>query len=373
MYHEYYGNIHMHTVYSDGTATFDELVRAAAGAGLDYVYVTDHNILVRDDEEGYRRGVLTLVGEEVNDEDREPPGNHLLCLGVEEDVTPFASDPQALIDAVNRQGGLPFLAHPFEEFTQRYPDHYDWYDWDVTGYRGVELWNYMARFRGYTTSTLNTVLMALFPHWFTTGPLPAMLEKWDELTQERPVVAIGGTDVHGKVYQLGPIRRRFLPYSHCARALNTHILTPRPFQGPPREDRIDPEDPVVRHDRELVLEALAAGHCWVGYDLVHSSRGFRFSAWQGPERQLPRPSDPPHAIQGDSLPRPEEGQVTHFLVQAPAQGVIRLLRNGRLVAASHGQTLAHASPEPGVYRVEVWKRRWLKPRGWIFSNPIYVG
>jgi hypothetical protein len=362
----------MHTIYSDGTGTFDDLIRAASQEGLDFVFVTDHNLLVRDKEEGYRKRVLTLVGEEVHDEGRNPPGNHLLCLGVHHEVANHAPDPQELIDAVNAQGALAFLAHPIEEFTSLLPDHYDWYDWDVTNYHGVELWNYMSNFRGHATSKWKALALGFFPHWFTIGPLPAMLKKWDELTQQRPVVAIGGTDVHAQTYNLGLIRRRFLPYDHCARALNTHILTTEAFRGPLNPDRIDPQDETIMHDRQLVLDALAAGHCWVGYDLVHPTRGFRFAAWQAPSTQVPTPDDEPQAIMGDSLPRPSDGHVTHFSVQTPASGQIRLLHNGRVVAQADGTSLTHASPEPGVYRVEVWKRRWLKHRGWIFSNPIYV-
>ncbi len=360
--HEYTGNIHMHTTHSDGTGDFEALVQAAAQVGLDYVYVTDHNVLVRDEEEGYRHNVLTLVGQEVHDEDRDPPGNHLLCLGVEEDLTHLAKDPQALIDGVNAQGGLAFLAHPVERYTELMPDHYDWYNWEVTGYTGVELWNYMSSFRGFVTSKLKALVMGFFPHWFTQGPEPEMLAKWDELTAQRPVVALGGVDVHAQVYRLGLIRRRFLPYAHCARALNTHLLTPEPLLGPDGSARLPVDHPRVQHDRRLVLEALAAGHCWVGYDLAGWTKGFRFWAERGQDR----------AIMGDVLPAAGAAMPVTFQIAAPGEGEIRLLRNGKVVAAQTGRTLTYTSEEPGVYRVEVWKRRWGRPRGWIFSNPIYV-
>jgi hypothetical protein len=369
---EYFGNIHMHTVYSDGTGTFADLVAAAKRAGLDFVYVTDHNVLVRTQEEGYRQGVLTLVGQEVHDENRKPERSHLLCLGMEQDVTAHAPDPQALIDAVVAQGGLAFLAHPIEEYTRIFPDHYDWEDWHVKGYTGVELWNYMARFRGYATDWIRAILMAFFPHWFTEGPLPAMLAKWDVLCQERPVVAIGGTDVHATVYNLGPVRRRFLSYAHCAQALNTHILTTQPLQGHLPDSRAGWQEESVRHDRSLVLGALAAGHAWIGYDLAAPTRGFRFAAWHVPEDARARPSGQPKAIMGDSMPLPPPPEELYFDVQVPEPGDIRLLRDGVVVAREKGTQLHFRGREAGVYRVEVWKTRWGRPRGWIFSNPIYV-
>ena len=370
MHHEYFGNIHMHTTHSDGTGVFDDLVAAAQRAGLDFVYVTDHNVLVRDHEEGYRRGVLTLVGQEVHDEELVPGRNHLLCLGVTHDVTAHARQPQGLIDSVRAQKALAFLAHPFEEVTPIAFEHWSWEDWSVTDYTGIELWNYMSSFRGFTTSTLRSALMGYFPHRFLRGPLPVTLHKWDELTQARAVVAIGGTDVHALTYHIGPLRRVFLPYLHCAQALNTHILTPKPLLGSAHE--LDHQAEAVQHDHALVLAALQAGHCWIGYDLVGPTQGFRFCAWQLPVGQQPRPGQAAHAIMGDTLAKPKPTDVTHFRAITPANAELRLLRNGRVVARQRGQQLDYASIESGVYRVEVWRPRWGKPRGWIFSNPIYI-
>ncbi|RIK37157.1 MAG: hypothetical protein DCC55_25125 [Chloroflexi bacterium] len=367
---EYTGNIHIHTTYSDGVGTFDDVVEAALWAGDDFVYVTDHNVLVREREEGYRRGLLTLVGQEVHDDDRVPQRNHLLCLGVTSDVTGQARDPQQLIDAVNAQQGLSFLAHPYEEVTPLAPDHWAWESWEVGGYTGVELWNYMSSFRGFTTSRFRTLVMGIMPHWFLRAPLSKMVRKWDELTQQRQVVAIGGTDVHGWTIGMGPLRRVFLPYRHCAQALNTHILTPRRLLGAPPNGRSDPEH--LRHDRELVLDALRRGHCWVGYDLAGATRGFRFAAWQTPAGVTPPAAESPHAIMGDGMALPQWGCEIYLRVDAPAVAEIRLLRNGHVVTRRWGRRLEYFVSTPGVYRAELWRTRWGRLRGWIFSNPIYV-
>lgn len=370
MLFEYYGNVHMHTTYSDGTGTFEDLVSAAHAAGIDFVYVTDHNVLVREQEEGYRKGVLTLVGQEVHNPNRDPERSHLLCLGIHENVAALAPQPQELIDAVREQQGLSFLAHPIEEPTKILPRHFSWEDWDVTGYTGVELWNYMSSFRRYSTSKPRSLLLAYFPNFFMTGPVPAMLRKWDQLTQERPVVAIGGTDVHAFKLKVGLLRRCFLPYAHCARALNTHILVQEPFLGANGNGRANGE--AVAHDRSLVLDAMRHGHCWIGYDLIAPTRGFRFAAWQSASPAKPHADSEPDAIMGDTLERPAPEKTTHFWVQTPKAGEIRLLRNGKVIATARGNELCHDQADSGVYRVEVWREGWGKPRGWIFSNPIYV-
>ena len=365
--HEYFGNIHMHTTHSDGSGSFDELIDGAVQGGLDFVFVTDHNVLVREEEEGYRRGVLTLVGQEVHDTERKESGNHLLCLGVETDVSGQAKNPQQLIDAVRQQDALAFLAHPIEQGTRLFSDTYPWRSWEVTGYSGIELWNYLSSFRGFTTSYLRAILVAVLPHCFTVGPLPATLQKWDELMQERPIVALGGTDVHAIVLRRGPISCRFMTYVECARALNTHILTRVPFLGQAEEADTDFRHKNVLHDRELVLDGLRQGHCWVGYDLVGPTQGFRFWA----EMEAGAGACKTVAIMGDTVTLQVERSL-RLQVRSPDQAQIRLLRNGRVIAQGHADAISYDVRDPGVYRVEVWKHRWGKLRGWVFSNPIYV-
>lgn len=378
LHFEYFGNIHMHTTHSDGFGSFDDLIEGALAGGLDFVIVTDHNVLVREEEEGYRRGILTLVGQEVHDPERQPAGNHLLCLGVESDVSGQASDPQELIDAVRQQNALSFLAHPIEVTTDLFSTSYPWHNWEVTDYHGVELWNYLSGFRGYTTSYFKTVLVAFFPQFFPVGPLPAMLAKWDELTRQRPVVALGGTDVHSITYSLGPVTRRFLTYEECAKGLNTHILTESPLLGPPQEGPAGWDGPNTRRDRAAVLDALRNGHCWIGYDLAGATAGFRF--WAEINDNEPRnptihggsqKEQTPVAIMGDTI-RLEDSQSLRLHVRSPEVADIRLLRNGRVITRGQSAAISYQVRDAGVYRVEVWKHRWGKPRGWIFSNPIYI-
>ncbi len=347
--HIYRGNIHMHTRHSDGTGEVEDLIAAARKARLDFIILSDHNILLDQSGEGWRQGILTLIDSEINDDDLQPPGNHCLTLGLRHDVTPHARDPQGLIDAVRDQGGLTFLAHPIDKPGPLSADVYPWQTWNVEGYTGVELWNFMSEFRPYATSKAQALLVGFFPHYFTTGPFPEMLAKWDALLQRRPTPAIGGSDAHALVFRLGPIRRRFLSYLNCFRAVNTYILTRTPLTGD------------LALDRAQVYEALGHGRAWIGYDRVAPSHGFRFHAEAG---------DGAVAQMGDQL----HGQgPVDLTVRLDRPGHIRLIRAGQgVVAAQQGDRLRFATDRPGAYRVEVWMTRWGKPRGWIFSNAIYL-
>jgi hypothetical protein len=59
-------------------------------------------------------------------------------------------------------------------------------------------------------------------------------------------------------------------------------------------------------------------------------------------------------------------------VETPQAADTRLLRNGAVVARSRRGKLEHTTVDPGVYRVEVYRRFRWEGRGWIFSSPIYV-
>jgi predicted metal-dependent phosphoesterase TrpH len=54
--HELVINLHMHTPYSDGFGTHDQIAAAAMRAGLDAVIVTDHNVWVNGPEDYYQDG-----------------------------------------------------------------------------------------------------------------------------------------------------------------------------------------------------------------------------------------------------------------------------------------------------------------------------
>ncbi|MCX7680884.1 MAG: CehA/McbA family metallohydrolase [Anaerolineae bacterium] len=347
--YEYVGNPHVHTPYSDGTALHAEVAQAAERAGLDFVIITDHNVWVNNCERYYGKTLL-LVGEEIHDVRRTPPANHLLAYHAESELAPLASDPQTLIGEVNKRGGFCYLAHPFEYGGRISPDlkPIPWANWEVTGYTGLEIWNYMSEFKALLRSKLSALYYAYFPSHGISGPFLVTLHHWDRLlAQGQRVAAIGGADAHGNSYSLGPLNRVVFPYEYLFRCVNTHILTDRPLNG------------TVEHDKTLIYDAIRAGRTWVGYDLLAPTTGFRFYA-----RSINK-----EAILGAELARVG---ATRFEVQTPAMGEIRLLHNGRVVARTKGRQLQHTTVEPGAYRVEVYRGHRGRRRGWIFSSPIYV-
>jgi hypothetical protein len=346
-------NLHMHTRYSDGAGSHADIATAAMNAGVDAVIVTDHNVLVNGPAGYYKEGdrrVLLIIGEEIHDQARAPQKNHLLVFGVQRELATYAYEPQVLIDAIAKSGGLSFIAHPIDPAAPSvHEGDISWIDWEVRGFTGLELWNGFSEFKPRIRSKLHAIFYVYFPQRIARGPLPEAIRRWDELLSSgKKVVAVGGSDAHAHQMHMGPLRRTVFPYKFHFRGVNTHVLIPRSLgiEG--------------ASDTNMVLDAIRQGHCFIGYDLPAPTRGFHFTAhgMQGT------------AEMGDELSA-KEG-VT-FQIRLPRRTECVLLKDGVPVRTwGQKELCTFNSSLPGVYRVEVYIHYLGMKRGWIFSNPIYI-
>jgi len=106
------GDLHLHSVHSDGVLNIAELAAWAAARGLDFAAVADHNTVSHHAEVARLCGVggVTLVPAEEVTTDH----GHAVVLGVPEWVDPWTG-PQAWWAAVGRWGAAMVLAHPTDE------------------------------------------------------------------------------------------------------------------------------------------------------------------------------------------------------------------------------------------------------------------
>lgn len=105
-------DLHVHTKYSaDGLSTVEEVLKAAAAAGLDGVAITDHNTTAgaRYALEVARGvpGVLVIPGEEVTTR-----AGHIIVLGITQDITPGMSVEDTIKEA-KKLGGIIVVPHPY--------------------------------------------------------------------------------------------------------------------------------------------------------------------------------------------------------------------------------------------------------------------
>ncbi len=113
--HERFGlaDVHMHTTYSDGTGSIEEvLAHVEQATPLDVIAITDHDTIegaLRARDLAARRTYRfeVIVGEEISTRE-----GHLLALFIEQRVPPRLSIERS-IELVHAQGGLAIVAHPF--------------------------------------------------------------------------------------------------------------------------------------------------------------------------------------------------------------------------------------------------------------------
>jgi hypothetical protein len=324
--------IHLHSTYSDGSGTVPQIARAAKRAGIDVVFLTDHDTLEakRRGEERWYDDVLLLVGEEVSPTDRD----HYLAFGIDKEINRRLTGPE-ICEAVAAAGGFGFGAHPFSRGSERFRrpgiafGQRDCLD-------GVELWSFLndtgERVRGFR----DLARMILTPQRAIGGPPEDNLREWDQLCQSRRVVAIGGLDAHQFGIRIaGRVPIRLMGYARAFKQLHTHVLVDEPLTHE------------LERDRALVFDALREGRCYIANDQVADARGFSFTH-MGEELAF----EPGHEL----------------LIRTPRPAHIRLLRNGETVAEAESSEVRHSIELPGVYRSEVV----LNGRAWIFSNPVYI-
>jgi hypothetical protein len=342
--------IHLHSAYSfDGRTPIPVILGAARQRGIDILLLTDHSNLRAREEgfEGWHDGTLLIVGEEI-----APRFNHYLAFGTGRAVACAEREPdlppQTYIDRVRDEGGMGFIAHPDHAGTPLFHvKHYAWTDWSVIGYTGMGIWDFMTDWQGGLSSRIRAILSYAFPAFFLRGPSPATLDRWDRLTQKRPVVGIGELDNHDSLRRHWGIPIPVFPFSRVFGLIRTHILFEKPLSGNSRAD-ID-----------ALLETLRRGRVYVSLDHFRSASGFSLTLTEGSRT----------ATMGDEFILDHSALLRALF---PHKARIRLIRNGSLFRQDTAAELCVNLDEPGVYRIEADLKAFGRYRPWIFSNPLYV-
>ena len=161
------GDLHCHTVHSDGLNTVDEIVASAIERGLDFLAVTDHNTNTHHGDLARLSYLpITLIpGEEIT-----TYWGHANTWGLREWIDFRCADAESM-QAVQRfvlnRGGLISVNHP-----KSVGPPWLFQGWD--GYSSMEVWQAPWRFYNWES-----------------------LERWDGMLRGgQRVVAVGGSDVH---------------------------------------------------------------------------------------------------------------------------------------------------------------------------------
>ncbi len=104
------GDLHSHTVHSDGVLRVPELARLAVSQGLDFLAITDHNTVSHHAEmpaAAAAHGLVLLPGQEVT-----TSSGHANALG-DLPWIDFRQPPDEWLAATERGGGLLSVNHPY--------------------------------------------------------------------------------------------------------------------------------------------------------------------------------------------------------------------------------------------------------------------
>jgi hypothetical protein len=341
---------HVHSTYSDGTATVGELVSAAAESGADAVLLTDHDTLGarRDGWAGRHDGVVVVVGTEVS-----PRGGHYLAFGVDREIPHAGRSALEIAEAVRDAGGVGVAAHPFSRgghmlapAVARHvvrPHGWPALD-DPRGCDGIELWSLTTDAAEAWRTPGEAVRWLRDPeHAIAAGPPAHHLRAWDTLSARRRLPAIGGLDGHAPGVRIRGRVRSPLSHARTFGLLRTHLLCERPLTGEPETDG------------RTIIGALSAGAAWLTCPCVAPAHGARLWAERADAAIVAMGAEAPAgpALLRVRLPRPAE---------------VRVLRDGAVMLQADGAARDVEIAARGVYRVEAR----LDGRLWLLSNPVHL-
>jgi hypothetical protein len=341
---------HVHTTYSDGTATVAEVLSAARGAGADAVLLTDHDSLGarRDGWEGPHDGVSVLVGTEVS-----PKQGHYLAFGVEREIPHAGRSALQIAAAVRAAGGIGFAAHPFSvgghmllaPLARRIVLPHGWPALDDDeGFDGIELWSLTTDAAEAWRTPAEALRWLRHPEAAVAqGPPAHHLRRWDELSGRRRVPAIGGLDGHAPGIRVRGRVRSPLSHARTFGLLRTHLLCDGPLTGDPGSDRA------------TLLGALEAGAAWLTCPFVAPAHGARLWAERAGGATIPMGGEAPA---GPAALR----------ARLPRAADVVVIRDGAPMRQAHAAALDADIDRAGVYRVEAR----IDGRLWLLSNPIHL-
>jgi hypothetical protein len=241
--------VHVHSTYSDGSATVAELRDAARAAGARVLLLTDHDSQAARDngEDGWGGDVLVVVGHEVS-----PRGGHLLVFGTDAVVPHAGRDEREILDAVADAGGFGYAAHPFSlgsAMSTRIGRPHAWESFTHPALRGLEVWSHTTDVSEAWRHPAHAARDLLDPLRSTlAGPPERQLHAWDALSRAGVVLAaLGGQDAHARGVRLRGRVRSVMPHDRWMSLVQTVLELDRPLTG---DDEAD---------RAAVLDALRAG------------------------------------------------------------------------------------------------------------------
>ena len=345
-----FGAYHVHSSRSDGTGTVEAIARAAAGAGLQFVVLTDHGDATTPPRPpAYVDGVLCIDAVEINTHD-----GHLVALNLPGAAPyPLAGDARDVIDDLHRLGATAIAAHPDSPAPSL--------RWrGGASFDGLEWINADAEWRDNSTREL----LAATARSLVRGPEAIAtlferprftLQRWDAALRSRRIVGLAALDAHARLgadaEEMPGVAVAWPSYGTLFRTLAQAVILDAPLSGD------------AAGDARAILASLTAGRTFSIVRAIGGPASLEAVAEQAGAR----------AGIGEALAHWDPTAPTRLRAGVPQAPDARLTLSvsGQIVAGGQGSLDVIRPLTPGAYRVEAFLPGSTVP--WIVANPIYLG
>lgn len=326
------GAYHIHTVFSDGRKSVEQIAKLAAQTSLDFIILTDHGSPNYESlaAQGWKEGVLVLAGSELS-----VNRGHLVGLGFNTPPHPFSQNAEQAAHEISSRGGFSIISHPYSKV------HWSW--GKFIEYAGMDIMNGDTMLKLNFLSSVPYLPALLVKPEFTLIKMldnpHRNLKKWDELNRIHPIYGYFSVDAH-------------LLYRPLFSLFRLHLFLGKPL----------PTD--FESARSQVYEALKRGRFYNAIDAAARAEGFRFWSEQG-VRTIPMGSSA-------KLTSPIK---IHIEAPFRFKKEIHLVRDGKSILRSREEAISYSAREPGIYRVEIYLKEQTPLRKdipWIVSNPVFL-
>jgi len=359
-FYDYRGVTNVSSIRTIGSGEDKEIISDAKQADLDYVIITDYNLI--DDNsspESYYGDLLVLRGAKYSYLDSRllyyrtdgmPEGKTLGEIQVH--LTDILSQPPD-----SRLESSVVLAHPFLK-------GYSWSgEWPV-GLDGIEIINFKRVQQQHLEESKPSFIWSLLIYPF--NPELAFLrlfkepeseiQLWNTLNQKRAVIGHLGLEATARAIPFTGSVIKFPSYETLFRLGSEHVLLRSELTGSMKSDKIK------------ILRALRRGEFYLALDVLGNPKGFNVLLEDKDQLYL----------MGSKIKYKNK---LKFRIEVPPiknPAVVVVYRNGEEINELPGSTTEFAIDKPGVYRFVVRlkielplpdRTRWIP---WLYTNHFYI-
>ena len=348
------GVYHMHSVFSDGKGTIDDITTAAASLNLDFAILTDHGEpnIKSSTSTTYLNNVLLIGGSEFS-----LHSGHLAAMGYNLPDYIFPPEPQEAINEVIHDKGACFISHPFD-------DKIPWTDWDIQEFTGLEVLSSYSSAR-----RISFFKLIAFPLQYALNSNYALVstlqypeenvKKWDLLNstpgdQSGRYYGIYALDAHAKLPITEKFQLNFPSYKSMFEILTVYVKIDKKLEKDPHQAAA------------TIISSLRKGNFFNVIEAIAPANGFEawFMEKSGQRSEM------------GSVSESSEGKL-NILLPFRFETDIIIKRNGtnyEQIANNHKEKLEIEVKEPGCYIIEAYvSNNKFNKLPWIMTNPFFIG